>query len=406
MKKKNFLFTIMAFIMFFVIFFCVGEILFRLFGKPENPLNRVTQKNPSYLFKPNVPVEVASSKPEEFDYFAQINSFGYRGKDFNAEKTPGTVRLFFIGDSFTFGVGAKDDETVPYLAGEALKTKAPSVEVINAGIGSTSPINHYVNLRNIHMTYHPDFVVLLFDMTDLWDDWNTEKMAIRDQSGDIVRFNTLFNNGKRDWWKTCAYYSRFCRWIDNKIVRSFNKITELGLAEYLKASLQGKRAKAALMELKNHRSDDDVIMKYDAVLMMRGLERKILIDKHWPRTAMYLTKIKEFLDQNHIPLMIVTYPHGTHTGKNDWPEGRKTWGFEPGKLYTDTYGFDIVEQYCREHNIPVVRVFDDYLKEEKRYFYDWDGHMTPQGYKVLADGISKNNDFNQILQKLLSQNRK
>jgi len=41
------------------------------------------------------------------------NSFGFRGAEFTRAKPPGTIRILFLGDSFTFGEGVHDQATLP-----------------------------------------------------------------------------------------------------------------------------------------------------------------------------------------------------------------------------------------------------------------------------------------------------
>ena len=220
-------------------------------------------------------------------------------------------------------------------------TEIMEAEVINAGAGHTSPITHYVNLRSIHMKYRPDVVLLLFDLTDLGDDWRQEQTAVYDKKGELIGFHPMYKNGKRDWWITCVHFSEFCKWINNKIVRSFKKIKLLGFKSYVKAIQEGKRAKAEIIN-SSEITSEEVQMEYDGLVMLRGREKKALIDKNWTRTAGYLTKIKTLLEAQGIPLMIVMYPHGIYVGKDQWNEGRRTWGFEQGKLYTDFYPFEFV----------------------------------------------------------------
>ena len=50
------------------------------------------------------------------------------------------MRIFAVGDSFTYGVGSEDDQTIPYLIEKRLILEGLDAEVINAGIGHTSPI--------------------------------------------------------------------------------------------------------------------------------------------------------------------------------------------------------------------------------------------------------------------------
>jgi len=399
---KGCVFYVAIFLIIFVVLFSIGEICFRVFKGSHNPLINLTQKKSGFLFKPNSTEHSISSVPGEFDYVAHINNFGYRGKDFQWLKYNETTRIFVVGDSFTFGVGASEDETIPSLLEKYLLKNKIGAEVINAGVGHASPITHYVNLREIHLKYEPNLVILLFDLTDLWDDWHSERNAVLDNKGEIKYFDKTYINGKRDWWVTCVYHSAFCKWINNKIVRTFEKIRLLGAKKYFSIALQGKRAKAAIIASKEKRLKEFKI-EYDGLLMLRGREKKALIDEHWPRTVKYLNKIKNLLDKHDIPMIIVTYPHGIYVGKDQWNKGRAPWGFEEGKLYTDHYAFELVESYAKEQGIPFINTLDNFPKNTgTKYFFDYDGHMTPAGYSIVADGITGNLQFRKIINKMRS----
>src|SRR3989338_3328401 len=92
----------------FALFFTVGEISFRLFRHEQSPLADITQKKKEFLLPPDTSKQMSSSIPGEFNYTYHINHFGYRGKDFSLEKSPGTLRVLAVGDSFVFGVGSED----------------------------------------------------------------------------------------------------------------------------------------------------------------------------------------------------------------------------------------------------------------------------------------------------------
>jgi len=397
---KIFFFKILTVLIVLVVFFGIGEICFRIFRDEPNPLAQVTQKAKDSLFEPNSSWHSVSSKKGEFEYSPTINKFGYRGKDFAMPKKKGTLRIFAVGDSFTFGVGAEDNQTIPYDLQEKLLRSHYNIEVINAGVGNTSPITHYLNLKTIHLRYEPDLVVLLFDLTDLWEDWHSERNAVYDRNGEIINFNPMFINGKRDWWITCTYYSAFCRYVHNRIVRSVRKMGTLGFKEYVRAVFQKKRAKAIIANLKAGVSDQ-VLTEYDGLLMMRGREREALIRRHWQRTEKYLLKIKALLAEKNIPLVIVMYPHGIYVDGGQWSEGRLTWGFEAGKRYTDYLPFKIMKEFTDQEGILFINTLDDFLKApHQKYFYDWDGHMTPAGYAVVAQSIAGNRQFLSLLTSL------
>ena len=137
---------------------------------------------------------------------------------------------------------------------------------------------------------------------------------------------------------------------------------------------------------------------------MRGREKKDLIGKHWPRTVKYLTKIKERLGREGIPFILVAYPHGIYVGRQEWNKGRETWGFETDKLYTDYYPFELLQTFAQEQNIPFINTLPDFPKtDEKKFFYDYDGHMTPDGYAIVAHSILNHPVFKNTLEHLISR---
>lgn len=373
--------------------FLVLEGCFRFFRHERDPLKDIVQKDPEYLLKPNTTFHSLSSVAGEFEYDAHINRFGYRGGDFLMPKPAGTVRILAVGDSFTFGVGSPDWETIPAFLEKELLSKGVAAEVINAGIGGTSPVYHYVNLRDIHLRYQPDAVVLFLDLTDLWDDWNGERHAVLGADGEIRRFDPMFTDGKRDWWITATYYSVFCRYFHNKVIRSFRKMMVLGLDRYCEAALKGKRAKAVIAT-DNHARARQASIEYDGVLFMRGRVREELIREHWPRTAKYLTLIRDMLRARGIPLMIVMYPHGIYVDGEQWAHGRVTWGFEPGKRYDDHFPFELAGEYAGAEGIPFFNATPAFLKAPSgKYFFDWDGHMTAQGNRITARALAEDEGF-------------
>lgn len=387
------------YILFCFVFFCVSaEILFRVFRKADQPeLYKITQKQRDFLLTPGVSVEGISSIPGEFSYTAKINQFGYRGKDFAMPKPDGALRILAVGDSFTFGVGAEDSQTIPALLESKLRKLEFNAEVINAGVGHAGVIQHYMNLRDLHLKYDPDLVVLFLDMTDIMDDWHSERNGVFDKDGEIRAVDETYVNGRRDWWRVVMRHSAFARWFHNKIVRAVLKIHDLGLKDYVWAKLSGQRAKALIISENRARSEEDVLA-YDSLLMLRGSEQKELIEKQWARSGRYLLKIRDMLTERNIPLVLVVYPHGIYVGETQWNEGRKTWGFEQNKRYTDYFPFELVEEFARKNHIPFINTLDAFLlAEDKPYFYDWDGHMTPAGYEIVAQTVVLNPAFQQKL---------
>ncbi len=99
-----------------------------------------------------------------------INSLGYRGAEFAPAKPPETLRILFVGDSFTFGYGVDDDQTLPRQVEAILRPQFPTIEVINAGFHGYAPIHYELYLRTEGYALDPDLIVpVLYGGNDLSD---------------------------------------------------------------------------------------------------------------------------------------------------------------------------------------------------------------------------------------------
>ncbi|MDP2922100.1 MAG: hypothetical protein Q8O30_00055 [Candidatus Omnitrophota bacterium] len=389
---KKVMIKILALFIIFIVSFIALESLFRLYRGKDLTLKVTTGKelNSGYDFEPYKDFELTSSRKGEFDVNVKINNFGFRGGDMKLEKTPGVSRIFMVGDSFTFGVGAEDDETIPYLTEKKLKDKGFNVEIINAGVGHRSPVIYYLKLRDNYLKFKPDAVVLLLDFSDLRDDWHAERGAVYGKDGEIARIDPFMVYGKRDWWGMIVRNSEVCTYVNNKLVRTFQKIKVLGFKRYIASAIAGKRAKAVIATSDNLYDKIDPI-EYDGYLFMRGKEKLALIQKHWTRTEKYLLKIRNLLISHGIDFTLVMYPYGIHVGPDEWSEGKVYWGFEKGKVYTDRFAFDMVRDFCKDNSIRYVNTLDNFLVNKKpdvKFFFDLDGHMTPAGNRIVAECIS------------------
>jgi len=383
----------------------IAEVGFRiddLFDKRRGLKNSMGNINRKYChgFKPGSRFRLIDGKHDEYDVAVKINNYGFRGEDISLARKPGTARIMAIGDSFTFGVGAREDETIPYLIGKYLREEKKNTEVINAGFGSYSPLLHYLKVRDEYTEFKPDLVLYFFDFSDLADDWRYEKNLVYDASGSVVRCDPAFIDGKRDWWKTLRMHSKVCVFIHRKIVRLIDKIRILGLRTYIKAKMEGKRAKS-LIVAKQAREKELNPIQYDGYLMIRGRDRLPLIRKHFKRNEKYLNLIRNTLSEEGIPMILVAYPYGIHVGPGHWGTGRGYWGFEKGRTYDDYYAFGLLEDYARRNGIPYINLLPAFLNNsDKELFFDIDGHFTPEANRLAARAIVDSDTLKQALNKL------
>lgn len=98
-----------------------------------------------------------------------VNRHGLRGPEI-ADRQPDTLRVLVVGDSFTFGVGARDDETFPARLEAILRGRGSRAQVLNAGAPGFGVPDAVAWLERWGWTLEPDVVVLgVFLGNDLQD---------------------------------------------------------------------------------------------------------------------------------------------------------------------------------------------------------------------------------------------
>lgn len=95
-----------------------------------------------------------------------INSKGFRGLDMTFEKPNGITRIAFFGDSFTLGMGVKDNDTLPASFERAIRSKYPKTQVLNFGVSGTSTPDQIKFLEEYAIKFQPDIVVIVVFLND------------------------------------------------------------------------------------------------------------------------------------------------------------------------------------------------------------------------------------------------
>jgi hypothetical protein len=108
-----------------------------------------------------------NSWPDRASFVVNLNGYGFRGEDPDIERRPGTDRVLFIGDSFTEGFMATDDETIPRGFARAARSGGWRLEALNLGMGAADISNYSVLARDAVPLFRPDAVVLIIYADDL-----------------------------------------------------------------------------------------------------------------------------------------------------------------------------------------------------------------------------------------------
>lgn len=152
--KKNLIFTVIGILLALLFSEVFLELVVFLSPKKKNLNIYRTCGDCSYLYE-HIPGSVS------------INSHGLRGEEILSSNGKKAKRLLVLGDSVSFGVGVKSNQTFPALLNERLKGRG--IEVLNAGVSGYSTYNEVRLFSDKLMALKPDYVILQFCLNDISD---------------------------------------------------------------------------------------------------------------------------------------------------------------------------------------------------------------------------------------------
>lgn len=130
--------------------------------------------------------------PDTFDVTVSFNGQRFRAtREYQSEPGPGVLRIAVLGDSFTFGFGANDEETYPAQLERVLIQRARergehvAVEVLNAGNGGTGTGEQALWYDRWVKDFHPVVVILTVTSNDVEDDLN-RRLFVQGEDGSVT----------------------------------------------------------------------------------------------------------------------------------------------------------------------------------------------------------------------------
>jgi hypothetical protein len=96
-----------------------------------------------------------------------INSHGLRDPEREYERSPGTVRILALGDSFVEAYSVPLEESVTQILERSLKSQGLAADVINGGTAGYSTDQEYLFYESEGTKYSPQIVVLFFYYNDV-----------------------------------------------------------------------------------------------------------------------------------------------------------------------------------------------------------------------------------------------
>ena len=159
------------------------------------------------------PLPLVHYEPNQKTDTVTINSHGFRGEDFEKEKTnDGEYRIFMVGGSAMYGVYATSDgTTIPGYLQQLYNefTVDHNIRVINGGANTHESFAETHLIKNKILGFNPDLIIVL----DGWNDLNSPvKTEYNEPTGleKIEQYSLVI----RKYYKTIQFYEFLERvWI-------------------------------------------------------------------------------------------------------------------------------------------------------------------------------------------------
>jgi len=209
-------------------------------------------------------------KPGYDDGAIHINAKGFRGREFDANKTTGVARIMVIGDSTVFGLAG---EQCPFPAQlETMLNQAgsgPHVEVINAGVeGYDSVWCVHAMQRKDWLQYRPDLVVIKVGWNDFYSS-DIRQNRSPDWMGRVVSSSAFLTAIRNLWFEKIHPLTGIAaptQIISDDDIRAF---TPHGFVENVRTMIEQSRARGASVLLVNQPTLLDERMSPAALQLMK-----------------------------------------------------------------------------------------------------------------------------------------
>jgi lysophospholipase L1-like esterase len=283
-------------------------------------------------FPPNVHGEL-----RHYDYTVpcNTNSFGFRDAEVGPRQ-PGEWRIGLLGDSFTAGVGVRQEDRFADIFAAEIRKSNPNVTVVNPGAPLCGTACETEMLRTVSANYQLDEVVLAFyggnDLEDnsWWYASADPNRVAAPQPPPAARF--------RDWLRD---HSRLATFVWVQAIRAL------------------------------------------ATFQPPGIYKKADLDRYWPDTDRALQALRAGAGPR---LTIFYLPSPPEWDDNIWHEMRSRYGMpDDGRFLVH----NAVANWAKEHKIYFIDATASLHKcqSDKDCLLRVDPHWTAKGHQLVAQAL-------------------
>jgi len=358
-KQRRALFASIIILVSLAVALVGGELMLRIrvgYIKKSDHLDQGLIKYDSHLGWRLTPNWTGRHKHYDFDVQYTTNSYGFRG-DFMEESKRSGSKLAFVGDSFTFSFGVNDHETFVSL----LNSQKPQLKTcLNFGIPGFSTDQEYLLIKEQVLYFNPDAILLVVYLgNDLFDN----EFPFPLQANNAKPFFELTTNGLV---------------LKNSPVPLKTKPKELARQNLMTVVLgddhrSGSPAARFLSRFE--------LLRLFKINIYKPLDPARFDDRFESKLRLFFAiveKTRRACRQKGVKLSLVLMPGRSFVQLPGSPSAQ----------FQDYLRRKIVENEAKMQ----VKVIDlashlrgQYRKSPGKWFYPHEGHLTPEGHRIVAD---------------------
>ena len=321
------------------------------------------------------------SAPDGVQTVHKLNLYGFRDREWRVDKTA-SHRVLVVGDSMVEGFLAKQDETVPRLVEKLALEAREELEVWNLGVGGAGLSNYIPLIQDAVNAFAPDEIVLVFHANDLSGSPTFSK--------ELVRFQADVQTGRLWIPRLLSVAIRIAQ--QQTVPKAWHQDT---------FPFFPSEPDPSNPWTKNGEEYAKYVAPDLAQAMRRGKFNPFNVGEvqgyeHYLRQPFdirpWLEFLREFLDKRRITMSITYIPQPNQT--TDYYLPFKQRYCPPGvmSLTADVYqqGAAVLGQHARSLGIAFQDLTPAIKAAEARgehLYWDYDEHMRPNGYKLVALSI-------------------
>jgi lysophospholipase L1-like esterase len=351
------------------------EIFFRIFA-PQVTYSAARKSSPAVWQKSDYLPDTLKPNSKDthiglygdFNVTIEVNSYGLR--DYERPIARNISRILAVGDSMTFGYGVEMNETYPKYLERMTNKNSIKYQVFNAGgTSGDSPGTYYLYLKNYAIQkFNPNILIVGFYYNDISDPKRYE--ILQDKNGLPIKIRSTYHyiddNGRIRITKSTLPILKYE--IGNKIYGFL--LTKSHFFSFIKKVVTNIFFVVFRDRFYDINSSSD-------------------IENYWDLNKRMLLAINNLATRNNAKLIIIIIPERKQVNDKLWKQYSRIIGEE--KL-DRTKPNSIIKEFGAKNNITIIdmySIFHDKNKEMSLLYLKIDGHINPEGHKVIAEEVYK-----------------